>query len=638
MKKITDYKYLVGIDFGDGETTASLITVMGDGELSEPHKLRIVKDTAITDKKVESAVVKYPNEDYYRLSRADYDTIYDSYEDNFKLRPDKFFLPQYERKKTAFINFIETVFKRIIEENNSEPKLEYNESTGEKNFYLCIACPSRWEEDRRENGIDYIGKYKALMHEHNIPVDSIIKESDAAFFYFHKNQILPNDNNVLIIDYGSSTIDFTYCNKQGRKFIDCGGSKATNLGAQKVEQAVLDYIIQDEPVFARSLDIISSKRLNPSIHYEKYMKKRLKYAKEKFYSNPNDRFEIQGDLSQLFDYGDKLLFYPPPSTNGNMHIPGGYTAEQFENMISSYKEKVEYQLETIYNKKYFFDRDKGPWIPDYIIITGGASKMGWFKEKVHKVFSKEGEDITVIVDQHDPSYIVSHGIVKFLSAYYQFVKQFQLCRKQFKKSIDVDRDIAIASGEAITPYYARELCKVCDVYSSSTNRSSLNDLVQMLDSGVLAQLGQLLSGSELYNLNQEMMSYINIKYKRIIQDVCKDIYTKAFDISFDIDLNFPGYQFWSNNMGINGSSRNRVETQIGPYVRICFLDSINWGKTRSDTKRKEIARRLKDYYNNNRLIDEIAPSTVPIIRKGINDRIDLWLDSIEHSLPIDLYL
>ena len=197
MTKIIDYKYLVGIDFGDGETTASLIKVRDDGTLSEPSKLRIVKDTAITDTKVESAVVKRPNEDSYRLSRADYDTIYDSYEDNFKLRPDKYLLPKFKRKKIAFINFIKTVFEGILQENNSEPKLEYDKLTGEKNFYLCIACPSRWDSQE----IPYILKYKELMREHHIPVDAIIKESDAAFFHFHKNHTIPNDDsNILIID------------------------------------------------------------------------------------------------------------------------------------------------------------------------------------------------------------------------------------------------------------------------------------------------------------------------------------------------------------------------------------------------------------------------------------------------------
>lgn len=632
MTKIIDYKYLVGIDFGDGETTASLIKVRDDGTLSEPSKLRIVKDTAITDTKVESAVVKRPNEDSYRLSRADYDSIYDSYEDNFKLRPDKYLLPKFKRKKIAFINFIKTVFEGILQENNSEPKLEYDKLTGEKNFYLCIACPSRWDSQE----ISYILKYKELMREHHIPVDAIIKESDAAFFHFHKNHTIPNDDsNILIIDYGSSTIDFTYYNRRGERFLDSDGSLSTDLGAQKVEVAVLDYILNNEVEFGKSLEIINKEQLNPSIDYEKYMKRRLKYAKEKFYSDQTDIFEIRGDLSQLFAYQGKLYFYPPSSVVDGVYTPGGYTRAEYEEMIGDYKRKVQYELQTIYNKKY---SEIKPWNPDYIIITGGASKMEWVETMVNEVFSQNKENITVKVDQVDPSYIVSHGIVKYLSAYYKFVEQFQLCRKQFKERIDVDRDIAIASGGAITPYYARELCKVCDVYSSSTNRSSLNDLVQMLDSGVSAQLGQLLSGSELYDLNQEMMSYINIKYKRIIQDVCKDIYTKTFDISFDIDLNFPGYQFWSNNMGIIGSSRNSVKTQIGPYVRICFLDSINWGKTRSDTERKEIARRLKKYYNNNRLINEIAPRTVPNIRRGINDRIDLWLDSIEHLLPFDLYL
>lgn len=630
MKKITEYRYLVGIDFGDGETTASLITIMEDGRHSVPTKLRIVRDTTVTDTKVESAVVKSPRDDSFRISSSVYDTVFDSYEVNFKLRPDKYYLNK--KKKKAFTGFIEAILNNILDENRSTG-LEYDKLSGEKNFYLCIACPSRWFDDSRKNGIDYIRKYKDLMHEHHIPVDSIIKESDAAFFNFHEEQDLPRNKNILVIDYGSSTIDFTYNNKGDIKFLECAGSSSTNLGAQKVEQAVLDYIEQDGVEYARSLEKISSENLNSSsINIEKYIKLQLKRAKEKFYSkNQPEIFEIDGDLNQILGCECSLIFYPPSELSGCNYIrPAGYTATEFEGMIEDYKENVKRELQSIYNKPR--------WKPEYIIITGGASKMGWVKEMVKEVFTQNGENITVKVDETEPSYIVSHGIVKYLSAYYKFVKSFELCRIKFKAKIDVDRDIAIASGGAITPYYARELCKVCDIYSSSTDKSSLNDLVQMLDCGVLAQLGQLLSVSELYNLNQKMISYINIKYKRIIQDVCKDIYTNTFNISSDIDLNFPQYQFWSNNMKMTGSSRNWVETQIGPYVRICCLDRINWEKTRSDTKRKEIARRLKNYYSNNRLIDEIGPSTLPYIRRGINDRIDQWLDSIEQSLPIDLYL
>ena len=631
MPKITDYKYLVGIDFGDGETTASLIEIKPDGKHSGPDELRIVRDTSISTTKVESAIVKYPHEDFYRLSRKDYDTIFDTYEDNFKLRPDKYDLPDNDRKKTAFGKFIETVFECILKENNSEPRLEYNKLTGEKNFYLCIACPSRWWKDARNDNIDYIGKYKDLMHEHNIPVDSIIKESDAAFFHFLDEQTLPmDDSNILIIDYGSSTIDFTYHNRKGKRDLDCDGSGSTDLGAQKVEQSVLDYIIAEEPVFERSRDIISKEKLNPSICYEKYMKRRLKYAKEDFYSErENSMFEIQGNLKQLFDYKDDLFFYPKHNIMGI--TKGGYTAEEFERMLNetSYKENVKYEFQTIYNKE--------TWNPDYIMITGGASKMGWVQEMVHEVFSQKGENITVIVDQKKPSYIVSHGIVKYLSAYYKFVKEFESCRQKFREKIDIDSDIAIASGKALDPYYARELCKVCDIYSDSADKSSLNDLVEMLENEEVAQLGLLLSAEEIDDINRQMISNLCIEYKRIIQDVCKDVYTKTFNISHNIDIDFPEYQFW-NNIVIVGTARKDVRKQIGPYVRTCFLDSINWEKTRSKPEREEIARRMKNYYENNRLIHNITSETLTRIRVGINDRIDQWLDSIENTLPIDLYV
>ena len=41
--EILNYKYLVGIDFGDGETTASFAKIMDNGEIGDAKSLLIFK-------------------------------------------------------------------------------------------------------------------------------------------------------------------------------------------------------------------------------------------------------------------------------------------------------------------------------------------------------------------------------------------------------------------------------------------------------------------------------------------------------------------------------------------------------------------------------------------------------------------
>ena len=71
------------------------------------------------------------------------------------------------KKEKAFGAFVKLVFENILE---NQSFLSYNPTTGERNFEICVACPSGWgKEDANQ-----IQEYKKFISK-LIPVDWIIK-------------------------------------------------------------------------------------------------------------------------------------------------------------------------------------------------------------------------------------------------------------------------------------------------------------------------------------------------------------------------------------------------------------------------------------------------------------------------------
>ena len=270
--------------------------------------------------------------------------------------------------KISFGLFIESVFKSIIESNtmiHEDPC----------NYRLYVACPSEWDKNQ-------IDEYIKFLHERGVRCEEVVQESRAAYMAF-RDTIIGNTINdkeipgVLVIDFGSSTIDFTYFG--GDKTINHGYQK----GAHRVEEIIFDYLCENEPTAKAAFN-----KLTEALNGDELLAKTLLV-----YATRNMKEQFFTDLAENEDalFEDIVL--------KNLVIPGkdsgvvftGADAFGFDYGEGCDKEKMKKILngyiEDVKSAFLDFKKKDGVGNINHIILTGGASKMQFIRELTEEVFN-----------------------------------------------------------------------------------------------------------------------------------------------------------------------------------------------------------------------------------------------------------
>lgn len=438
--------YLIGIDFGHGETTASLYDT--ESRRGTVERLHILDGNTPESCKVESAVCRNKETGDWQFAKDIRDYALPDFTLHFKA-PMNEITP---KNKEAFAAFIKLVFEHILENRND---LHYNPITGERNFELYAACPSCWE-------ISQILEYKKFISD-IIPVDWIIKESDAAYFKFNvekKSDQNFSDSSVLVIDIGSSTIDFTAYDTNVPKTIPPYGEKH---GASAVENLIYKYFDEYDANFKKAKQdakvICASHNLNwhnAVVHY-------IKNAKEYFYTNKSDVC--------LLDLSNRSIYYTVGS-----RIFDSYPLE---------KEQLEDEILVPYRKTLFQDlnveklRLENKQIGTHlvVILTGGASRMPWFQKLVQDVFSA-----STVYRDIEPSYVVSDGIAYYAYAHYQLKPRVENVIAEFWAEYDDNKLAELIWEQFNVSLRNKQLPKIraiCDRFDAGELRYNANDFKEL---------------------------------------------------------------------------------------------------------------------------------------------------------------
>lgn len=375
MKQITpNTEFIIGIDFGHGETSAAFYNVKNQ----EKFDINILPGLKVIKSAV--AILEQQGTETICVGEAAIQNapIAKDFQIAFKKRPSE--MNAIERKR--MVSFMKGVYAEIL---NRYPDYKTREHV------VFIARPSQdklWKSEETE--------YLKIAEDAGLPVAGIQKESRAAYF---RARTQPDskidkevDDGVLIVDFGSSTIDFTYLNSHLSQPIDDG----CPLGASEVERLLLEYAMSNPcdpfmPEFAKRYG--NNKDSNP---YNQILYA-FRKAKEEFYANKKLKFAVQ------FDYGDLTcsenspiegfggIVIPKDKINEilGMYIPNGYIKQVEEAVISFKKNKLkENKVACVY-------------------LTGGASRMDFVREIFMSVFHL---DECHCPSDSDPSVIVSQGV------------------------------------------------------------------------------------------------------------------------------------------------------------------------------------------------------------------------------------
>lgn len=310
---------------------------------------------------------------------------------------------------------VHVCFKRHFLENNPETnrvirdfargvlaELRKNADVGAyvddpENACFIVGCPAGWKPEDRE-------RYRQLLMEAGLKNVKIVSESRAAFenaLHSTENAIDPDmmRQTVLIIDIGSSTLDFAYV-KDGNEYA------VSTMG-----NVLLGGGLMDEMIVLHSLELQEAetpglvREIRALMEESDAKKSRLMLAvremKEDYFRHEDMFLEENRTLEKtvkLFGNGRvykvKLTLSPDIVENWLISRPHPLLDGQ------SFEDRLRDSLVSVY------EQTRKQQVPELVILTGGPSRMQFFQELCRNQFRTS----RVIVSDN-PEYDISRGLV-----------------------------------------------------------------------------------------------------------------------------------------------------------------------------------------------------------------------------------
>mgnify|MGYP004502131159 CR=1 FL=1 len=470
--------YLIGIDFGHGETTASFYSTNSINGTVE--RLHILDGQTPESCKVESAVCRNEKTGDWQFAKDIRDYALPDFTLHFKA-PMNEITP---KNKEAFGAFIKLVFEHIVQ---NQSFLNYNPVTGERNFEIYVACPSGWgKEDASQ-----IQEYKKFVSS-IIPVDWVIKESDAAYFKFKAEQRFI-DTSVLVIDIGSSTIDFTAYGKDVSK----PSTDGRKHGASAVENVIFKYFEKNDSDFNKAKQESEPLCTQSHLNWRNAVTHYIKGQKEDYYTN---------ELSILtLDLSNSLIC----NVKGRIFDVSVIAKEQLENeILAPYRQTL---LQDLNDEKLRLEKEQ-IGIPKIVVLTGGASRMPWLQKLVKDVFTE-----SQVYRDSEPSYVVSDGVAYYAHALYQLKQNIKNVIADFWAEYDDDKLGEMISKQFNISLQSKQLPKIkaiCDKFDKGELKYDAKEFEALASKGFEA--------SSIYNGNRCTAAFVPAMIAhndRIIHDV-----------------------------------------------------------------------------------------------------------------------
>lgn len=373
------HQYIIGIDFGHGETSAAISELEWNKSAgtSEQKVRDIDMDRNAKKKVIVSAICKTPDGRYHIGNEAfepDYLVEDTQLSVCFKQAPKK----MDGEKEQLMIAYMKTVYERI---------LGYEENLKPGNHIVYIARPSGW--------VDEVTKelYRQMAIQAGIPLGGLTSESRAAIFYAmspHVGFAKEVSQGAIVFDLGSSTLDFTYLSDKAENPIDYG----YDLGASAIEQTIYDQLIlptegvkEFVDTYPQYIDALRFKaRLIKEEAYSKDAETRtsLKFSLDQVMSDECE------DIEKYEDVDVKIKFKNVGELNNLIEESVNYLSRMKEAMI-------DYRDNHIHGKKVHG-----------VFLTGGASRMNFIIPLITEVFNLSESQVKI--DGDNPSLTISRGI------------------------------------------------------------------------------------------------------------------------------------------------------------------------------------------------------------------------------------
>ena len=369
------HQYIVGIDFGHGETSAAICPLEWEKNVGqrESKEEDIDMDIAARKKVIPSAICRMSDGSLFIG-----DEVFEHMSDNngirvaFKQKP----VSIDGEKECLMMDYMKAIYARIRESR---------QELTDDNHIVYIARPSGWvDEDSKD-------LYRQMAINVGIPLGGLTSESRAAIFYARSKETFSNDisQGGIVFDLGSSTLDFTYL-AEDNKPIDFG----YDLGAGKIDEAILNNMI------------LSNEEVSNFITKYPEYRDALKFKARKFKEEAYSRNEQSPTNS-----GFPLCNIIPEQEESYDTYQDTYVKLRIKNLEElniMVEKKVRYMELLRTAMQDFRDNHISGKTVNGVFLTGGASRMNFIRPIIAEVFSLPIEKIKT--DNDNPSLTISRGI------------------------------------------------------------------------------------------------------------------------------------------------------------------------------------------------------------------------------------
>lgn len=375
------HQYVVGIDFGHGETSAAYCHLQWDklaGQSDiDAHDIRLNPHSNDNGNVIVSAVsiVEGCNPKIGKEAFSSEQLVQDATMRVCFKQPPVDINGEQER---LMIKYMEAVYTMI---RDIQPDLT------DTNHIVYIARPSGWQENKTKE------LYKEMALRAGIPLAGLTSESRAAIFYALNNPqvafVKEIEKGAIVFDLGSSTVDFTYLAKD-QKAIDEGFP----LGASIIEKVIYeDKIISNDKI---------QKLINSYPQYKDALLFKAREIKERIYQQNNGNYisEMISLRSILPINSQDIELYKKEKIDieySNVTEFNQILEEKCHYLTSLKDAMLSFRNNNIEGKKIYG-----------VFLTGGASRMSFVADLIRKTYNLDSKQVRI--DPTNPSLTISRGI------------------------------------------------------------------------------------------------------------------------------------------------------------------------------------------------------------------------------------
>ncbi len=256
----------------------------------------------------------------------------------------------------------------------------------DRETHVTVGCPAGWKPRERE-------RYREIMRKAGLGDVHIVSESRAAFFYAryaHGLNLSPEalSKTTLIIDIGSSTTDFAYI--INGKESDIGTFGDVSLGGGLIEACMLRKAVKRSPLRAQIEEVFeeSSSWKNRCELVARRLKEQYFLSEDSWQSVPcvsTETIYYDEPLKLRFELNESIMRDIISTPLEELH---GVTFQECLSDLLRHAHSA---------------TSENP--PELIILTGGASRMGFFRENCASVFPE-----ATIAICPEPEFSIAKGL------------------------------------------------------------------------------------------------------------------------------------------------------------------------------------------------------------------------------------